>query len=80
MEYKVRFDVDGFPWRGGAVDRIAEARMVGKTKELAAYLETAFEGRVPTAAEINDFMWFEGDSALRDIGVYERDEGSEDCE
>ena len=56
------------PWSGarGTYETIVDA---GKIDDLDAYLEDSYPEGL-TVTELNDLLWFDGDSVLRDLGIY----------
>ena len=45
----------------GAVDTIADIQNANKEEELMNFLEAVFCDEVPTATEVNDFIWHDRD-------------------
>lgn len=56
------------PWSGarGTYETIVDA---GKIDDLDAYLEDSYPEGL-TVTELNDLLWFDGDSVLSDLGIY----------
>ena len=69
MKYSQEFNVDTFPWWSGAKDTIAEARKANKMDELQAYIEDVFFKEVPTATQLNDYVWFNSKDIFNAIGI-----------
>jgi len=71
MVYTVDFSVDSFPFWSGAEDTVKDVREAGKTAELQAVVEEQFSDRVPTATQVNDFVWFERGFIYSQLGLDE---------
>lgn len=56
------------PW-SGAKDTYETIVDAGKIDDLDAYLEDSYPEGL-TVTELNDLLWFDGDSVLRDLGIY----------
>ena len=69
MKYLQEFNVDTFPWWSGAKDTIAEVRKTNKMDELQAYIEDVFFKEVPTATQLNDYVWFNREDIYNAIGI-----------
>ena len=69
MKYLQEFNVDTFPWWSGAKDTITEVRKANKMDELQAYIEDVFFKEVPTATQLNDYVWFNSEDIFNAIGI-----------
>lgn len=69
MTYTQEFDVDNFPFWSGAKDTVSEVRRAGKMDELQCIIEEAFIDETPTKTQINDFVWYERDLILSQLGI-----------
>lgn len=69
MTYSKEFNVDTFPWWTGAKDTIAEVKKHNKMDELQQLIEENFSDKVPTATEVNDFVWLERSWILTQLGI-----------
>lgn len=74
MIYSKEFNVDTFPWWTGAKDTIAEVKKHNKMDELQQLIEENFSDKVPTATEVNDFVWLERSWILTQLGIEDDDE------
>jgi len=74
MKYTQEFNVDAFPWWSGAKDTIAEVRKAKKMDELQAHIEEAFIEEVPTATQLNDYVWFNRENICRVLGISDDEE------
>ena len=74
MKYLQEFNVDTFPWWSGAKDTIAEVRKANKMDELQAYIEDVFFKEVPTATQLNDYVWFNSEDIFNAIGIDKEEE------
>lgn len=74
MIYSKEFNVDTFPWWTGARDTIAEVKKHNKMDELQSLIEENFSDKVPTATEVNDFVWLERSWILTQLGIEDGDE------
>lgn len=74
MIYSKEFSVDTFPWWTGAKDTIAEVKKHNKMDELQQLIEENFSDKVPTATEVNDFVWLERSWILTQLGIEDDDE------
>ena len=63
------YDFDNKFW-GGAVTTYETIRNVDKLEELEDYMDCVFPDGA-SLGEINDFLWFEGETVLRDLGLWE---------
>ena len=59
------------PW-SGAVDTFEAIQDADKVDALDAYLEDTYPEGL-TVTELNDLLWFDGDSVLSDLGIYTED-------
>ena len=69
MKYSQEFNVDTFPWWSGAKDTITEVRKANKMDELQAHIEDVFFKDVPTATQLNDYVWFNSKDIFNAIGI-----------
>lgn len=77
---QVRRDFSEYrPW-SGAVDTMDKIETAGKLEELESYLASMFIDDIPTEGEINDILWFDGETVLADLGIVDEDEDDEDYE
>lgn len=76
---KLIMDIGDYrPW-SGAVDtfyKIQDADMVGA---LEAYLEDIYPEGL-TVTELNDILWFDGESVLRDLGIADEEDDEDEDE
>lgn len=73
MIYSKEFSIDTFPFWSGAKDTIATVREHRKIVELESLIEETFNYKIPTATEINDFVWHERDFILTELGIDDED-------
>lgn len=59
------------PW-SGAVNTFEAIKDAGKVDDLDFYLEDIYPDGL-TMTELNDLLWFDGDSVLSDLGIYTED-------
>lgn len=59
MVYTREFSISSFPFWSYAEDVIKTVAKHGKLDELESLIEENFADRVPTATEVNDFVWTE---------------------
>lgn len=69
MTYSKEFSVDTFPWWSGAKDTIAEVKKHSKMDDLQQLIEEEFASKVPTATEVNDFVWLERSWILTQLDI-----------
>ncbi len=67
MNYAVEFDINTFEFWGGAVRVMEQVRNEDLLEDAESLIETAFEGKTPSATEINDYVWFYLEDDLWDI-------------
>ena len=72
MEYREKFNIRNFKFWAGAKEWFQDFAQRGMLDELQANIESAFDGVIPTAVEINDYVWF--DETLHDLIKDEEDE------
>lgn len=84
MVYSRDFSVDSFEFWSGAKDTVKDVRKAKKMDDLQTLIEEEFADRVPTATQINDFVWFERGFIYSQLGLDENGEledgGEEDEE
>ena len=70
--------VDYHPWSGAVdtFDKIQDADMVGALED---YLEEIYPEGL-TVTELNDILWFDGDTVLRDLGLSDEEEDEDEDE
>jgi len=73
MIYSKEFSIDTFPWWSGAKDTIATVREHGKMAELESLIEENFDYKIPTATEINDFVWHNRNFILAELEIEDDD-------
>ena len=78
MVYSKDFSVDSFEFWSGAKDTVKDVREAGKMDELQELIEEQFADRVPTATQINDFVWFERGYIYSQLGLDENGKPEED--
>ena len=78
MVYSKDFSVDSFEFWSGAKDTVEDVRKAGKMDELQEIIEEQFADRVPTATQINDFVWFERSYIYSQLGLDENGKPVED--
>ncbi len=71
MVYQVDFSVDSFQFWSGAKDTVKDVKKAKKMDELQTLVEQEFCDRVPTATQINDFVWFERTFIYSQLGLDE---------
>ena len=71
MVYSKDFSVDSFEFWSGAKDTVEDVRKAGKMDELQTLIEEQFCDHVPTATQINDFVWFERTFIYSQLGLDE---------
>lgn len=74
MKYTQEFNVDTFPWWSGAKDTIAEVRKAKKMDELQMRIEEAFSREMPTATQLNDYVWFNQENIYKVLGISDDEE------
>lgn len=78
MVYSKDFSVDSFEFWSGAKDTVNDVRAAGKMDELQEIIEEQFPDSVPTATQINDFVWFERGYIYSQLGLDENGKPEED--
>jgi hypothetical protein len=78
MVYSKDFSVDSFEFWSGAKDTVNDVRAAGKMDELQEVIEEQFSDSVPTATQINDFVWFERGYIYSQLGLDENGKPEED--
>lgn len=78
MVYNKDFSVDSFEFWSGAKDTVNDVRAAGKMDELQEIIEEQFPDSVPTATQINDFVWFERSYIYSQLGLDENGKPEED--
>lgn len=72
MEYATEFDPTTFPAREGAIYTLDVVEKNGKLDLLGSLLDDVFgEDGMPTAAQVNDFLWFEQEAIFKSLGIEE---------
>lgn len=74
MIYSKDFSVDSFEFWSGAKDTVKDVREAGKMDELQEVIEEQFADCVPTATQINDFVWFEREFIYSQLDLDENGE------
>lgn len=74
MKYTQEFNVDTFPWWSGAKDVVAEVRKAKKMDDLQMHIEEAFLEEVPTATQLNDYVWFNREDIYKVLGISDDEE------
>ena len=74
MKYTQEFNVDTFPWWSGAKDVVAEVRKAKKMDDLQMHIEEAFLEEVPTATQLNDYVWLNRDYIMKCLGISDDEE------
>lgn len=69
----VKTEIEGFSWLeyncwGGAIYTLNTIKEKEKEDEFMDYLEEVFY-QIPTMTELNDFIWFECEGILEDLGI-----------
>lgn len=70
------YDFDDKFWEGAATT-YETIRNAGKLEELEDYMDCVFPDGA-SLGEINDFLWFEGETVLRDLGLWEEEDNEEE--
>lgn len=71
MKYYKEEHIENFEaWIGGR-DTLETIRTYGKLDNLEDYLQAVFMDTIPSEIDINDFLWFERDTILNDLGIEE---------
>ena len=78
MVYSKDFSVDSFEFWSGAEDTVKDVRAAGKMDELQEIIEEQFSDCVPTATQINDFVWFERGYIYLRLGLDENGNPEDD--
>lgn len=78
MVYSKDFSVDSFEFWSGAKDTVNDIRAAGKMDELQEIIEEQFSDCIPTATQINDFVWFERDYIYSQLGLDKNGKPEED--
>ena len=76
---KIIMDINDYhPWSGAVdtFDKIQDADMVGALED---YLEDIYPEGL-TVTELNDILWFDGDTVLRDLGLSDEEEDEDEDE
>lgn len=72
MNYSISFDPATFPAREGAKHTLEVIEKSGKLHLLGSLLDEVFgSAGMPTAGEINDFLWFERSMIFETLGITE---------
>ena len=69
IQYTTNFNVDEFPWYGGAKNVIDIIKDNSLMSHLQTYLENVFADTTPSKTQINDYVWFEGNTILQDLNI-----------
>lgn len=81
MQYKTDFNIYKFSFWSGAEDRIKDIKALGLMDELQNYIEQLFYDKIPSATDINDFVWFDcDDEFLNELKGVMEDANEEDDE
>lgn len=81
MQFKSDFNIYTFPFWSGAKDRIEDIKALGLMDELQNYIEQLFYDKIPSATDINDFVWFDcDDEFLNELKGVMEDANEEDEE
>lgn len=67
MKYIVENSLREFPAWSGGKDTLEDLTL-DEIEVIENFLNDMFEGRTPTATEINDFLWFERDDIAVILG------------
>ena len=74
MKYTQEFNVDTFPWWSGAKDTITEVKKHNKMDELQQLIEEEFANMIPTATQLNDYVWFNHENICKALGISDGEE------
>lgn len=74
MDYTQEFNVETFEFWSGAESTFNKIKEKDLVEEFQSHLEEVFYDRIPTATEINDYVWFDSDSIFEALGISEEDE------
>lgn len=78
-DFKLITDLSSYePW-SGAVETMDKINEAGMFDELESYLEEIFPDGA-TITEVNDLLWFDGETVLADLGIEYPEEEDEDEE
>ena len=71
MRYTKDFDIYTFEFWSGAKDTIEQVEKLGLMRDLESMIEEVMmmDEEIPTATEINDFVWFEDGMIQEYLGV-----------
>lgn len=72
MKYYVEEHIENFKAWSGGLDTFETIRAYGKLDDLEAYLQEIFLDTTPSDTDINDFLWFERQDILNNLGIDER--------
>ena len=72
MKYYVEEHIENFKAWSGGCDTLNTIRHHNKLDELEYYLQEIFIDSIPSRTDINDFLWFERDTILEDLGIDEK--------
>ena len=67
LKYSVDFDINTFEFWGGARHVIERVKEEDLLEEAESLIETAFEREMPTATQINNYVWFYLEDDLLEI-------------
>lgn len=71
IQYIKETSLDDFPAWGGARDTLDTIRKAGKISQVEEFISEMFSGRIPTADDINDLLWFDDELIFRAISIEE---------
>lgn len=72
MKYYVDEHIENFNAWSGGVDTLNTIRHHNKLDELEYYLQEIFIDSIPSSTDINNFLWFERDTILENLGIDEK--------
>ena len=69
MKYYVEEHIENFKAWSGGLDTLEIIRAYHKLDDLEDYLQEIFYDTIPSDTDINDFLWFERDTILFNLGI-----------
>jgi hypothetical protein len=79
MKISYELDLDTFEAWSGAVETLDKIKEADKVDEMESLLEEVFPDGC-TETELNDYLWFDDEQILQDLGIIEDEEEDEEIE
>lgn len=72
MYYKQVFDINEFEFWSGGLDTFTELQEHVTLEQIQNHIENHFSDEIPTDTDINDYLWYERDEILSELGIKEK--------